>query len=196
MAADKIQAILQSRAARSLTGEQFKPAAVLVPIQERGDGEYLVLTQRAAMLNSHSGQVAFPGGRIDRRDAGPLAAALRESQEEIGIEPGHVRVLGQLDQVTAASNYLVTPFVGLVPYPYEFRLNLSETAAVFSVPVFALLEPGCFKVEPRFFPSNRRDPICHFYYQDWDIWGATARIIMQLLELAYGFDPGTVKYPG
>ena len=187
MALDKIIGALQSRVPQTLESGGFKPAAVLVPMQQRADGDYLVLTQRAAMLNSHRGQVAFPGGRVDPRDAGPLAAALRESQEEIGIDPGHVRVLGQLDQIAAATNYLVTPFVGLIPHPYEFRLNLSETAAVFSVPVAALLEPGCFKVEPRFFPSNRRDPIYHFYYQDWDIWGATARIIMQLLELAYGF---------
>ncbi len=187
MAVEKISAILQNRTPRMLSGEKFKAAAVLVPIQERADGDYLVLTRRAEMLNSHQGQVAFPGGRIDPRDSSALAAALRESQEEIGIDPDHVRVLGQLDQVTAASNYLVTPFVGLIPHPYEFRLNPSETAAVFSVPVAALLQPGCFKVEPRFYPPHRRDPIYHFYYQGWDIWGATARIIIQFLELAYGF---------
>ena len=171
-----------------MRGGGFKPAAVLVPVQERSDGDYLILTQRAEMLNSHRGQVAFPGGRIDPRDSGPLAAALRESHEEIGIEPGHVRVLGQLDQVTAASNFLVTPFVGLIPNPYEFRLNHAETAAVFAVPISALLEPGCFNAEPRPFGSPRRDPIYHFYYEGWDIWGATARIITQLLELAYGFE--------
>lgn len=188
MVADKIFAILQSRAPQTLSGEQFKPAAVLVPIQEQADGDYLVLTQRAEMLNSHRGQVAFPGGRVDPEDQGALEAALRESYEEIGIEPAHVRILGQLDQVTAAANYRVTPFVGLIPSPYEFRLNLAETAAVFSVPISALLDPGCFRVEPRFFPPHRRDPIYHFHYQGWDIWGATARIIKQLLELAYGFE--------
>ena len=196
MAVEKISAILQNRTPGMLSGEKFKAAAVLVPMQERADGDYLVLTRRAAMLNSHSGQVAFPGGGIDSRDSGPLAAALRESQEEIGIDPDHVRVLGRLDQVTASANYLVTPFVGLIPHPYEFHLNLSETAAVFSVPVAALLEPGCFTAEPRLHPPHRRDPIYHFYYQGWDIWGATARIIMQLLELAYDFEPGTRKNPG
>lgn len=188
MIANKIFSILQSRAPQALSGEQFKPAAVLVPIQERAEGDYLVLTQRAERLNSHRGQVAFPGGRVDPRDSGPMAAALRESHEEIGIEPGHVRILGQLDQVTAAANYLVTPFVGLIPSPYGFRLNQAETAAVFSVPISALLEPGCFSVEPRSFSSQRRGPIYHFYYEGWDIWGATARIIIQLLELAYGFE--------
>ena len=196
MAADRISRILQSRTPEFLTGAYAKPPAVLVPIQERDDGEHLVLTQRTEFLNSHKGQIAFPGGQIDSGDSGPLAAALRESEEEIGLAPADVRVLGQLDQVTAAANYLVTPFVGLIPHPYEFRLNELETAAVFSVPIAALLEPGCFRIEPRLYPPERRDPIYHFYYQGRDIWGATARIIIQLLELAYGFKLRAGNIPG
>ena len=137
------------------------------------------------MLNSHSGQVAFPGGKIDLQDSGPLEAALRESQEEIGIDPSHVRILGQLDQVTAAASYLVTPFVGLIPSLYEFRLNPKETTAVFTVPVTALLDHNNLTVDSRL--SRMGSPIYHFQYQDWDIWGATARIVKQLLELVYGF---------
>lgn len=168
-----------------MSGKHFRPAAVLVPIQERSDGDHLVLTQRAEMLNSHSGQVAFPGGKIDLQDSGPLEAALRESQEEIGIDPSHVRILGQLDQVTAAASYLVTPFVGLIPSLYEFRLNPKETTAVFTVPVTALLDHNNLTVDSRL--SRMGSPIYHFQYQDWDIWGATARIVKQLLELVYGF---------
>lgn len=188
MIAEKVSAILQSRAPKILGGNHFKPAAVLVPIQEKADGDYLVLTKRAEILSSHGGQVAFPGGRVDHEDSGPLAAALRESQEEVGIHPGDVRVLGQLDQVTAAANYLVTPFVGVIPFPYEFRLNPAETAAVFSVPISALLAPDRFRMEQRSYASPRRDPIYHFHYEGWDIWGATARIISQLLELAYDLE--------
>ncbi len=189
MATDKIREVLQSHVPQTLEGGPFKPAAVLVPIQERENADYLVLTKRAEMLNSHRGQVAFPGGRVDPKDHGDLEAALRESYEEIGIEPCHVRLLGQLDQVTAAANYLVTPFVGLIPFPYDFHLNPAETEAVFSVPITALLDPGCFRVESRFYPAHRRgEPIYHFYYNGWDIWGATARIVKQLLELAYGFE--------
>lgn len=186
MVAEKISQILQSRSPNSIAGVHFKPAAVLVPIQERADGDHLVLTQRAERLSHHSGQVAFPGGRVDAQDHGELAAALRETQEEIGVEPNHVRVLGQLDQVTAAYDFIVTPFVGVVPFPYEFRLNRAETAAVFSVPLRELLKPDCVTVDDRL--SRRGDPIYHFRYQEWDIWGATARIIVQLLELVYGFE--------
>jgi len=98
-----------------------------------------------------------------------------------------VRILGQLDQIVSSSGYVVTPFVGLVPSPYDFRLNPAETAALFSVPLSALAADGCLHIEPRLYPPERRDPIYHFYYEDWDIWGATARIILQLLELAYGY---------
>lgn len=189
MIAEKISKILQSRSPRGLGGQHFKPAAVLVPVQERADGDHLVLTQRAEGLNSHSGQVAFPGGAVDPQDLGLLETALRESHEEIGIDPRHVRVLGQLDQTTAAANYLVTPFVGLIPFPYEFRLNQAETAAVFAVPIAALLDPGCFSTETRQWVSGRSDLIYHFQYKQWDIWGATARIIKQFLELGYDYLP-------
>ncbi len=186
MGADQISHILQSRSPHTILEGRYKPAAVLVPVQERADGDYLVLTQRSMRLNHHSGQVAFPGGRIDPEDRGSLEAALRETHEEIGILPSHVRILGQLDQVRAAYNFLVTPYVGLVPFPYEFRLNHAETAAVFSVPVAELLKPGCM-TEDGFFSSNG-EPIYHFHYDGWDIWGATARILKQFLELVYGFE--------
>lgn len=188
MAASEIEEILRSRQPQRLAGDFYRPAAVLVPVQERSDGDYLVLTQRADHLNHHRGQIAFPGGKVDAADANPLEAALREAHEEIGIRPADVRILGQLDQVTAAADFLITPFVGLLPHPYEFRLNLAETVDVFAVPVAALLDQARFFVEPRSFPSGRPGPIYHFHYEGRDIWGATARILKQLLELVYGFE--------
>jgi 8-oxo-dGTP pyrophosphatase MutT (NUDIX family) len=187
MSVTRIVAALNTRAPQTLDLPGLKGAAVLVPVQETSEGDHLVLTQRAELLNSHGGQIAFPGGRIDPFDSGALAAALRESEEEIGLKPADVRVLGALDQVTAASDYLITPFVGIVPHPYDFRLNQAEASAIFSVPISALLERGCLKVEARVSPPDRPYPVYHFYCGGWDIWGATARIILQLLELAYGF---------
>jgi len=185
MTQHKIAQILNGRVPKRLSEGDFKLAAVLVPIQERPDGDHLLLTLRAAGLNSHGGQVAFPGGRVDPEDEGPMRTALRESWEEIGLEPERVQILGQLDQTTAAGHYLITPVVGLVPFPYDFRLNQAETAEVFTVPIAALLDPGRARLEERAFPSQRNEPIYHFQYERWDIWGATARIIKQLLDLTY-----------
>lgn len=185
MVADRIATVLQSRLPKNLTGERYKPAAVLIPIQERDDGDHIVLTKRAEQLNHHRGQVAFPGGRVDADDRGDLEAALRESHEEIGIEPSHVRVLGRLDQVTAAYDFVVTPFVGIIPPFYEFRLNPAETEAVFSVPIAALLEPNCVTLADHL--SSHGEPVYHFYFNGWDIWGATARMITQFLDLVYGY---------
>jgi len=120
MVADKIATVLQGRAPKNLSHPSHRLAAVLMPIQEREDGDYLVLTKRAEELNHHRGQVAFPGGRVDAEDRGELEAALRESYEEIGIDPSDVRVLGRLDQVTAAADFVVTPFRG--NYPRAVRI--------------------------------------------------------------------------
>ena len=185
MVADKIANILNSRAPKDLTHFRYKLAAVLMPIQEREDGDHLVLTKRAEELNHHRGQIAFPGGRVDAGDHDELEAALRESNEEIGIDPSDVRVLGRLDQVTAAYDFVVTPFVGIIPAAYEFRLNPLETAAVFSVPIAALLEPKCVAIADHL--SSHGEPVYHFYFDSWDIWGATARIIVQFLDLVYGY---------
>lgn len=185
MVAEKIAEALNSRSPRVISGSGYKPAAVLMPIQEKDDGDYLVLTKRAEHLNHHSGQIAFPGGRVDDADAGEIDAALRESHEEIGIRPRDVRILGRLDQIDAAYGYRVTPFVGVIPARYEFRLNPAETAAVSSVPIAALLEPGNFVLDNH--PSPRGHPSYHFYVNGWDVWGVTARIIVQFLEIVYEF---------
>ena len=191
MVADKIASVLQARVPQIIPGSHFKPAAVLVAIQEREDDDYLVLTKRSEQLNHHRGQVAFPGGRLDRGDSDALQAALRESREEIGIDPSHVRILGRLDQVTAAYDFVVTPFVGVIPSAYEFRLNPFETEAVFFVPIAALLEPRSLTIAERL--STHGEPIYHFYIDGWDIWGATARIIVQFLELIYGYQIKTTQ---
>lgn len=186
MVADKIAQTLQSRTPELIPGNGHKPAAVLIPIQERQDGDYIVLTKRGDTMPTHKGQIAFPGGRVHGGDADIVATALRESHEEIGIVPEHVRVLGRLDEFTAGYGIIVTPVVGVIPAHYDFRLDLAETSAVASVPIGALMEPGNYIKDAHRSPGGHSS--YHFYANGWDVWGVTARILVQFLELVYDFE--------
>jgi len=187
MVADKISSALFSRTPEIVVGNGFKPAAVLIPIQESADGDYIVLTKRGDNMPTHKGQIAFPGGRVHAGDTDLVATALRESHEEIGVVPEHVRVLGRLDEFTAGYGIVVTPVVGVIPPQYDFRLDPAETTAVASVPIRALMEPGTYVKNAHLSPGGH--PSYHFYVNNgWDIWGVTARILVQFLELAYDFE--------
>ena len=191
MAANKIIPVLKSRKPEIITGNGHKRAAVLMPIQERPDDDYLVLTKRADDLPTHKGQIAFPGGRVAASDSDLFETALRESHEEIGIEPGQVSVLGRLDEFTAGYGIVVTPVIGVIPPYCEFRLDPRETAAVASVPIRTLMERSNFTLDDH--SSPRGHPSYHFYVNGWDVWGVTARILVQFLELAYDFRVGETR---
>jgi len=187
MVADKISAALVGRTPEIVAGNGFKPAAVLIPIQERADGDYIVLTKRGDNMPTHKGQIAFPGGRVHAGDTDLVATALRESHEEIGVVPEHVRVLGRLDEFTAGYGIVVTPVVGIIPPQYDFLLDRAETSAIASVPIRSLMEPGTYVKNAHLSPGGH--PSYHFYVNNgWDIWGVTARILVQFLELAYDFE--------
>jgi 8-oxo-dGTP pyrophosphatase MutT (NUDIX family) len=158
---------------------RLRPASVLVPLIERGPGLNLILTRRAALLSHHPGQVAFPGGKQDPGDASPLAAALREAREEIGLDG--VAVLGELDLHETVTGFAVTPFVGLAPAGFRPVIDRREVDEVFEVPLDFVLEPGNFRIEARRWQGQLR----RFYvipYGPHYIWGATARILRQLAE--------------
>jgi 8-oxo-dGTP pyrophosphatase MutT (NUDIX family) len=115
------------------------------------------------------------------------AAALRECYEEIGVGADCVRVLGRLDEFTAGYGLAVTPVVGVIPAHCKFRIDPVETTAVASVPITALMQPRNFVMDDGLSPGGH--PSYHFYVNGWDVWGVTARIIVQFLELAYNFKP-------
>jgi 8-oxo-dGTP pyrophosphatase MutT (NUDIX family) len=187
MVTDKIFSALISRTPEIVAGSSLKPAAVLIAIQERADGDYVVLTKRGDNMPTHKGQIAFPGGRVHAEDADLVATALRECHEEIGLVPEHVRVLGRLDEFTAGYGIVVTPVVGVIPPQYDFLLDLAETSAVASVPIRSLMEPGTYVKNAHLSPGGH--PSYHFYVNNgWDIWGVTARILVQFLEIAYDFE--------
>jgi 8-oxo-dGTP pyrophosphatase MutT (NUDIX family) len=157
------------------------PAAVLVPIVERDEGLTVILTLRTEHLNAHAGQVSFPGGRIEDHDADEVAAALRETEEEIGLPRHHVRVVGRLDDYETGTGFIVTPIVGLIRPPFPIERDEFEVADVFEVPLSFILEPANHELRSGVFGGRRR----HYYvlpYEDRFIWGATAGMLINLYE--------------
>ncbi|MEK9708555.1 MAG: CoA pyrophosphatase, partial [Alphaproteobacteria bacterium] len=150
----------------------LKPAAVLVPLIEREEGFTILLTERAADLRAHAGQISFPGGRIDPEDASPEDAALREAHEEIGMPRENAELLGRLDTYEVRTGFAVTPIVGLVDPAFEIVFEPGEVADVFEVPLAFILDPDNHERHSRVLRGKRR----YFYvlpYEDRYIWGAT-----------------------
>ena len=160
------------------------PAAVLVPLHQE-TGEWKVLfTRRTDSVDAHPGQVSFPGGRLEPTDRDSRGAALREAEEEIGLLPEDVSILGVLDSLLTVTQFLVTPVVASIPWPYRLTLNPHEVASAFSVPVDWLADPAHVEARERPGPSLGRTPIVYYFrpLEGEVIWGVTARITLQLIE--------------
>ena len=159
-------------------------AAVLVPLFDVEGELSLLYTTRASDMPQHAGQVSFPGGRHDHaRDRSLLATALRESDEEIGLRARDVEVLGALDPIhTFSSNFLITPFVALVPHPYDFRIDAREVDDVFSLPLRVLDDPAT-TVADTWTIDGHTVPVTSYRHGGRVIWGATQRITASLLDL-------------
>jgi 8-oxo-dGTP pyrophosphatase MutT (NUDIX family) len=178
-----IRQALQRHSPRELSVPERRLAAVLAPIYHH-DGEYgMLFTKRSDTVFHHRGQISFPGGGYEPQDTSLLGTALRESEEEIGLQPSDVTILGQLDDLlTNNSNYLVRPFVGIIPYPYVFALDPRETAYVIEVPLRFLRQHNPPKEEVRRY-EGRLVQSYFFDYNGHIIWGATGKILKQLLDL-------------
>lgn len=159
--------------------DQLKPAAVLVPIVRRQQGLTVLFTRRSAHLNDHAGQISFPGGRTEPGDGSPEGTALRETREEIGLEPGLVEVLGALHEFRTVTGYRVTPVVGLVSTPFELDADEVEVAEVFEVPLAYLMDPGNQQRNSVVHDGQRRYYFAMPYGRHY-IWGATAGMVMNL----------------
>jgi 8-oxo-dGTP pyrophosphatase MutT (NUDIX family) len=176
-----------------------RPAAVLIPLFQTRSGEgelnawQILLTHRTNSVAEHQDQVAFPGGRGDQTDISPEMTALREAREEIGLDPIRVRILGRMDSMRTITNYLVTPIVGVIPWPFPIQLEETEVRRVFSIPLDWLADPQNHEIRYRTIPSSfaqilhrENHPVIYFKpYQDELLWGVSAEITIRLIDILY-----------
>jgi 8-oxo-dGTP pyrophosphatase MutT (NUDIX family) len=185
---DRLQSILTQRVPVILPPDPTRrQAAVLLPLFKNATDYHLVFTKRTDTLTHHKGQVSFPGGSFEPTDGDLLSTALRESYEEVGIRPQDVSVLGRLDDLsTFSTSFTISPFVGLIPYPYPFHPNPIEVAIVFDVPVSVLADPSVGRRYIRARDDGATIEDYEFHVNGHVIWGATARIIHRFLEVVTG----------
>jgi 8-oxo-dGTP pyrophosphatase MutT (NUDIX family) len=160
----------------------LRPAAVLVPLVDRPDGMSVLLTQRTPHLTAHAGQISFPGGRIEESDADPTEAALRETEDEVGLTRDHVTVIGRLDTYVTGTGFEITPVVGIVKVPFPLAIDPFEVAEAFDVPLaFILDRRNHQRIEREVGARNRSYFVLPF--EGRNIWGATAGILVNLAEV-------------
>jgi len=179
---DQIGTILSSRKRRVIEHPPFSHAAVLVPLFKKGDGCHLLFTKRSDQVKHHKGEISFPGGVVDEEDLELISTALREADEEIGLKKGDVQILGILDDIVTVTEFIVTPIVGLFPYPYPFKVSEVEIAELIEVPLSSLLREKSFS-EKEIIRGGQKEIVYAYQYEKHIIWGATARILKQFLDL-------------
>ncbi|HSN72263.1 MAG TPA: CoA pyrophosphatase [Steroidobacteraceae bacterium] len=172
---------------RHLLPVEPTPAAVLVPLVERPAGLTVLLTQRASHLRHHGGQVSFPGGRVEPDDPGPLEAALREAEEEIGLPRGHVRPVGYLQDHLVISGYRVTPVVAFVTPGFDLQLDRREVEATFEMPLRHALDEANHQARERKL-GNLTLTVYDIPYGAHKVWGATAGMLMTFYRLLSGLE--------
>ncbi len=179
---DQVRKILNTRNRRIIEQPSLARAAVLVPLFKKGEDCHIVVTKRSDNVRYHKGEISFPGGVFDERDLELQRTALREAFEEIGLKESDVQIIGVLDDIITVTQFIVTPFVGLFLYPYPFELSPIEIAELIEVPLSALLDEDCFS-EREIIRGTRKEVVLAYQYENHIIWGATARILKQFLDL-------------
>ncbi len=159
----------------------LKCAAVLVPLVQFQDEWHILYTRRTDKVESHKGQVSFPGGACDKGETTPEQTALREADEEIGVRPSDVRVIGRLSRMVTISKFRVSPVVGIIPFPYAFKTAGIEVARVFTIPLLWLAERNNYWEFS--LPGSERSVIAYHPYDGELLWGATARMTVNFMKI-------------
>jgi 8-oxo-dGTP pyrophosphatase MutT (NUDIX family) len=179
----RLRGLLSRRPAIEIAAPQIRRACVLIPLIPTADGWSILFSRRSENLAAHSGQIAFPGGTVEEGES-LEEAAKREAEEEVGIPPSSVELIGRLDDVVTNSGFLVAPFAGVVSERVAYVLQESEVVDVFEVPLDLLLVPQLPEV--RYVPFRNRQFPAYFYpYGENEIWGLTGRILKAFLDVAW-----------
>lgn len=175
---------LEKRQKVRIRDEHRVNAAVLVPLFVKNGQYHLLFIQRTDKVRDHKGQISFPGGAYEKIDGNLQKTALREAQEEIGLESRRVKILGQLDDMaTAGTRFIISPFVGTIPYPYDFKVDHFETEEILEVPLADLLDKNNCEEGTALVDDKQVASYFYHCHGGRTVWGATARIVKQLIEI-------------
>lgn len=190
----RVKEILGARQKRELPRAGQTVAAVLIPLFEKQGAVHVLLTRRSDAVEHHKGEISFPGGKLDDTDPDLLSCALRETSEEVGVDPADVQILGELDDFyTVATNFLVVPFVGSIPFPYDFTPSEREIAEVLDVPLDVFFDPAR-RSEEIWNVHGKPLEVVFYRWREHTIWGATARILKHFTRLLDSHN-GRVRMP-
>lgn len=185
---EKIKKVLDGRKPRTIDNQtgQLIHAAVLIPIFERDSRYEVLFTERTHKVEHHKGQISFPGGAFENSDKNYEETALRETYEEVGLMTNDVEVLGQLDdELTIASNFIVHPFVGRIPHPYDFKINRHEVERIITVPLDMFFEENSQEHPDSIDFENFTYHGPAYMHDDVTIWGATAKIMKHFIKVIH-----------
>ncbi len=186
---DKILDLLSGRKRISVKHNGSISAAVLIPIFFKHGEEHLLFTKRTETVETHRGQISFPGGVRDKADKTLEETAIRESFEEIGLIREDIDTLGALDDFITGTGYCIYPLIGIIPYPYDFKVSEKEVAEILEVPVSTLLDRKNYMEDRNYIYKGKPYDYCAFKYGKHNIWGTTGRIVRNFLTLFYGWKP-------
>lgn len=167
--------------------KKLRSAAVLIPLVDRPEGTTVLLTQRSDELKDHAGQISFPGGSAEEGDDGPVGTALREAQEEVGLAPEHVSVLGLLGDYPTITRFCITPVVARVSPQAQLTLDLNEVSAVFELPLDLAMDRSAYR-RKTIGRMGIEVPYYELMYEQWRVWGATAGMLKALADAVHGDD--------
>jgi 8-oxo-dGTP pyrophosphatase MutT (NUDIX family) len=182
---EDLKSILAKRKPKRIKDKSsvYTQASVLLPLFNKNSHHFILLIRRSTAVEYHKGEISFPGGAMDKSDNSPEHTAKRETYEEIGVKEKDIKILGQLDDITTATScFIVHPFVGLVPFPYDFHINNREVDQLIKIPLQFFFDHP----QPRSFTIKRDGEVFErpaFIYEDNIIWGATQRILINFITL-------------